>query len=792
MIGINLSGAEFGSQNRYGTDYIYPSLSDLQFYADRGVDLVRLPIKWERMQSEPGGALNQAELGHLQQFLADADSLGVKVIVDLHNYGRYGGQVVGSSQLPSGVFADFWQKMAGAVGGSPALLGYDLMNEPHDMTGGTSWKQSAQQAVDAIRTVDTNHNIYVEGTGWSSASSWTQTNSGLLLKDPANKLVYEAHVYFDNDGSGTYDQSYDGEHAYATIGADRIKNFTDWLHANNVEGFIGEFAVPSTDPRWLTVLDKFMITLDNLGLDGAYWGAGPWFGNYPLGLRDGAGQERPQLGVIEQHLSDSWATTFVGTAGHDTLTGVAGADWLRGGSGDDILAGSLGADRLEGGDGTDTADYSASLAAIQIDLLRSVQTGGMAEGDTLSRIEIIKGSSGADHLAGSAGAETLYGNGGNDIIAGRGGADILDGGAGIDTLDYSESSAGVTINLLKHTAFGGDATGDVIANFENIIGSNYTDVLTGDAQNNSLFGGGGDDVFLQSGGTDRYDGGDGIDTFDASASAKAVKLSLAAGGAQWTTLIGVENLTGGSANDELTGDAGSNRLIGNGGNDKLDGLAGADVMIGGLGNDTYFVDNARDIVTEHVGEGTDVSYISAASWLASDNLERFFLTGTGPQSFVANALDNVIQAGDGGNTIDGGAGNDTMTGGRGNDVLVGGAGNDRLTGGGGSDIFTGGAGADIFVFQEGDFGAGRQTITDFSHIDKDRIDFSKIDANVNIAADQKFAFIGTAAFSCHAGELRIETSPNGQVLHGDVNGDGISDFSILVQGSGILQADLVL
>ncbi|MEO5587213.1 MAG: cellulase family glycosylhydrolase, partial [Novosphingobium sp.] len=202
MIGINLSGAEFGSQHRYGKDYIYPSLSDLQFYADRGVEFVRLPIKWERLQSDLGGGLNPAELGRLKQFMADADSLGVKVIVDLHNYGRYGGTVVGSAALPSTVFADFWQKVAVAIGDSPALLGYDLMNEPHDMNGGTSWKQSAQMAVDAIRTVDMDSKIYVEGSGWASARYWTVGNENLLIQDPAGKIVYEAHIYFDNDGSG--------------------------------------------------------------------------------------------------------------------------------------------------------------------------------------------------------------------------------------------------------------------------------------------------------------------------------------------------------------------------------------------------------------------------------------------------------------------------------------------------------------------------------------------------------------------------------------------------------------
>lgn len=812
MIGINLSGAEFGSQNRYGKDYIYPSLADLQFYADRGVELVRLPIKWERMQTSPGGGLDPAELARLQKFLADADSLGVKVIVDLHNYGRYGGKVVGSAELPSTVLADFWQKMAVAIGDSPALLGYDLMNEPHDMNGGTSWKQSVQMTVDAIRAVDMDSKIYVEGTNWSSARSWTASNGNLIINDPANKIVYEAHVYFDNDNSGTYDQSYDGEKAYATMGADRIKDFTNWLDANGLEGFIGEFAVPGDDPRWLTVLDNFLTTLDALDLDGAYWGAGPWFGNYALGLRDGQGNERAQLDVLERYFDGNDApaatasgasapaattpaapvTQLVGTLGDDTLKGVAGDELLRGGGGSDVLVGSLGADWLDGGDGIDTADYSAGFTGIQVDLLRAVQAGGLAEGDRLASIEVVKGSKAADVLSGTGGADKLYGNEGDDVIAGRGEADTLDGGAGSDTLDYAASAAGVEIDLAKRTASGGDAAGDVISNFENVTGSAFADRLTGDAQNNILVGGGGDDTFVTSGGTDRYFGGEGSDTLDAGHWTSAVKLSLAEGGSQWIKLDGVENIIGGSAKDELAGDAQANRLVGNAGNDILDGRAGADVLIGGTGNDTYFVDNPGDTVIEKAGEGTDVVYLSAASWIAPDNLEQFILNGTGSQSLVANGLDNTVQGGSGGAVIDGGAGNDAITGGSGNDTLIGGIGNDRLIGGAGHDTFTGGAGADTFVFQNGDLGSGPETIWDFSRADKDKIDLSKIDANVVLAGDQKFAFIGGGQFDGRAGQLRLEATGDGQILHGDVNGDRIADFSIIVHGTPLLVADIVL
>ncbi|KAK0340249.1 hypothetical protein LTR94_031319, partial [Friedmanniomyces endolithicus] len=107
--------------------------------------------------------------------------------------------------------------------------------------------------------------------------------------------------------------------------------------------------------------------------------------------------------------------------------------------------------------------------------------------------------------------------------------DVLDGGAGNDTLDYATSATAVSVNLATGLAQGGDAQGDLVVRFENLMGSDFDDVLTGDAGANRLRGGAGDDRLAGAAGADVRDGGAGSDTADSAATGAAVTIDLAAG-----------------------------------------------------------------------------------------------------------------------------------------------------------------------------------------------------------------------------------------------------------------------
>jgi hypothetical protein len=145
--------------------------------------------------------------------------------------------------------------------------------------------------------------------------------------------------------------------------------------------------------------------------------------------------------------------------------------------------------------------------------------------------------------------------------------------------------------------------------------------------------------------------------------------------------------------------------------------------------------------------------------------------------------------------IDGGAGADTINSGAGNDWLYGGTGNDKLNGEEGRDWMSGGTGADQFVFSSvlHSSVATPDFIWDFTRAEGDKINLSAIDANTIKSSNQAFSFIGSAAFSGVAGQLRYEYVDGHTLVTGDVNGDRIADFAVaLYDVMPLVATDFVL
>ena len=313
--GVNLAGAEFGTNlpGVFNTDYTYPNTDELDYYKLKGLVLVRLPFSWERIQPTLNGTLDAAELNRLKTFVQNAAARNIDVLLDLHNYCRYSingtEQIIGSNNLSIANVKDVWTRLANEFKNDTNIWGYGIMNEPHDLLSNTSWFSIAQEIITGIRNVDTETTIIVGGDSWSSAERWPNESDNLKnLVDVSDKLIYEAHVYFDSDASGQYLNSYDDDQITPNTGVDRVQPFVNWLQQNNLRGFIGEYGIPDNDTRWLTTLDNFLNHLKNNCINGTYWAGGPWWGtNFmaidPVGTNGESdpvnGTERPQMSILE-------------------------------------------------------------------------------------------------------------------------------------------------------------------------------------------------------------------------------------------------------------------------------------------------------------------------------------------------------------------------------------------------------------------------------------------------------------------------------------------------------------
>lgn len=300
LVSLNLSAAGFGGSvipGTYNTNYTYPDESYFKSWSERGIKMIRFPILWERMQTSAFAPLDKNQVALLKQTLDYAEKYKISVIVDVHNYGRYYGKIIGQ-EVSYESYVDFMGRLVSTFNSHNSVIGWDIMNEPHDMPEG-NWPKAAQLAINKIRTIDSSRYIFVEGEAWASSAEWQTYNSGLAtLQDPSNRLVFEAHTYFDEGGGGQYASSnmanFDSE-----VGVVRVKPFVEWLKANNLRGYIGEFGIPDTDPRWNAAMSKMLTYLSANCIPASYWAAGPWWGNYSLAIEPIDGKERPQWTTLK-------------------------------------------------------------------------------------------------------------------------------------------------------------------------------------------------------------------------------------------------------------------------------------------------------------------------------------------------------------------------------------------------------------------------------------------------------------------------------------------------------------
>jgi hypothetical protein len=231
--GVNVAGGEFGTPGPldatssfsnanpgvYDRAYHYDLSPSFAYLASRGISLVRLPIRWERVQPNLDGPLDAMEVQRISAAVSRAQAAGLRVILDVHNYGAYWlfdgaqgvRQPIGSASVTVTHFAGLWRLLSTSFAGHSGVAGYGLMNEPVGMAGAQHWEQASQAAVSAIRRNGDAKLVLVPGYNWSGAQQWTSQHPAAWISDPYNNIRYEAHHYFDRDNSGAYLNSYASE-----------------------------------------------------------------------------------------------------------------------------------------------------------------------------------------------------------------------------------------------------------------------------------------------------------------------------------------------------------------------------------------------------------------------------------------------------------------------------------------------------------------------------------------------------------------------------------------------------
>lgn len=522
-----------------------------------------------------------------------------------------------------------------------------------------------------------------------------------------------------------------------------------------------------------------------------------------------------------------------GWDGNDVMTDTQGAECnFFGDDGDDIIRLTYvqSEESAHGGAGNDTLEFIGfNLAPATVNLEAGTTVAGGTTMVTeqfenfttaLSNAFTVTGTSGYNVIITGGGNDIIYsGSGGdlvntgagNDIIVNSFGNAVLNGGDGVDTVDYSTlSSAGSllywSVGLGYHSGLNFSSPVSItFQNIENLFLYNANDFVRGTGAANRILGNGGDDNIRSLSGNDDLSGGDGNDVLDGGTGVDYMNggagndiffvdnlndtvedttgidevrstVNYILGGPienlrlQGTAVVGTgnasnNNIFGGAAANVLSGLGGNDNLYGNSNNDTLNGDADDDTLFGGQGNDTL-----------NGGTGNDA--------LRGDDGSDIINGGAGNDTAFGSIGIDTIHGDAGDDILRGEAQNDFLYGDDGADQLQGGDGNDALYGGIGRDLFTGGLGGDGFYFDDGDYSgltnATADRILDFVQ-GSDRIRLTATDAIAG-GADNAFTFIGTAAFTGAAGQLRYSQAGGITLVQGDTDGDGTADIAVALTG----------
>lgn len=243
--GVNIAGFDFscGTDGTCISSGAVPPVSQLSgidglgqmqhFVNDNGYNVFRLPVGWQYLtRDQMTGVLDETQFANYNMLVSDCLSTGAYCVIDIHNYARYNGQIIGQGGPSNEIFAELWSNIASYWKNESKII-FGVMNEPHDIPSITTWAETVQSAVTAIREAGaTTQMILLPGTDYASAKTFVSSGSADALSTVQNpdgtftNLIMDVHKYLDNDSSGNNAEC-------VTNGIDEAWDpLATWLRAN--------------------------------------------------------------------------------------------------------------------------------------------------------------------------------------------------------------------------------------------------------------------------------------------------------------------------------------------------------------------------------------------------------------------------------------------------------------------------------------------------------------------------------------------------------------------------------
>ncbi|KAF8970191.1 endoglucanase [Flammula alnicola] len=295
-MGVNIAGFDFGC----GTDGTctaagaWPPLT--QFYGNDGAgqmqhfvkndgfNTFRLPVGWQFLTNDiESGVLNSTNFAKYDALVKACLGTGSHCIIDIHNYARFNGSIIGQGGPSNEMFAQLWFNIASHYKFESNVI-FGVMNEPHDVPDINLWAQTVQKAVTAIRLAGCHANDLLPGNNWTSAATFVSNGSAdalnkvVNLDGPKHNLIFDVHKYLDSDNSGTHSDCVTNniQEAWAPL--------TQWLRCNGRQALNTETGGGNTDSCVTFLCQQIAFQAQNSDVILGYvgWAAGYFDSTYVL------------------------------------------------------------------------------------------------------------------------------------------------------------------------------------------------------------------------------------------------------------------------------------------------------------------------------------------------------------------------------------------------------------------------------------------------------------------------------------------------------------------------------